>query len=511
MSIYRYPQSKIIDEVTFRESDRGALRAYLHAPDGVGYEVLEPINVTLIAKGFKCVPQIFNGKPVLEIRKFSKRSDLLELLEQNGWITGKSEYIKEKGDDVPFWERLKRRTLQLTGLFFIAADIGYMKYGQEEKRWEDVAGGFSYLLGSSEFAAFGHADQSDLQIRNNVRKILEYAKEHGLAFDKHDAISNISEDKPRGTANSVYEILKNYPGEVGNSLTALAGAFIASSALRHRVLKKFDPVTEGTKAIADMKAIGRSTAGMKAAKVGEEAIAKKKFAGGMDIGLGVTTLLSGLLGGWVKEKASDPDKSKATGIAGILEWVQEKPLRISGFGYMISTACHAFSTFIEYREAKKYNDKKALRAIPWRASFITFTIIGEILMTLSSKGHGEGVKSDKSLDDTMIAVTAELIAKQPKAMQETLINNLAQFLGRPDVLARKNDEVVQLLREQVRAICINPWAMPTKRESNHTQPTEAPCVPMSEKAKTYAVGLKSAEPWQAKVAASKPEAPTLSA
>ena len=37
----------------------------------------------------------------------------------------------------------------------------------------------------------------------------------------------------------------------------------------------------------------------------------------------------------------------------VFEWIQEKPLRVAGYGYMVSTLCHAGSTAVAYYDAKK--------------------------------------------------------------------------------------------------------------------------------------------------------------
>ena len=58
----------------------------------------------------------------------------------------------------------------------------------------------------------------------------------------------------------------------------------------------------------------------------------------------------------------------------------------------------------------------------------------------------------------MIALAANMIANQPKHMQDHLVEYMTPFLGAPNVLAMKNDEVHDLLRKQVEKARQNPWS-----------------------------------------------------
>ncbi len=103
-------------------------------------------------------------------------------------------------------------------------------------------------------------------------------------------------------------------------------------------------------------------------------------------------------------------------------------------------------------------------------------LVAELLLAISSKGHGEGVKSDNSVDNTIISLAAELIVKQPKAMQNYLIDHMADFLARPDVLALKDTDTSRILRQQVEAMRNNPWAQASGkvRLAEPTPSTETP-------------------------------------
>lgn len=171
---------------------------------------------------------------------------------------------------------------------------------------------------------------------------------------------------------------------------------------------------------------------------------------------------------------------------------------------------HAWSTHDAYREAKRASKdvllpaseraaaNARLKSVPWRALFVGGTLLGELLLSISSKGHGEGVVSDNTVDSSVIAVAADLIVKQPTHMQDQLIDYMAKFLGRPDVLAMKDEEVTNLLRRQVESLRRNPWAV----AETASQPAE--------KRIAAALSAKDGPAWQGRLAAESP-APHLSA
>jgi hypothetical protein len=494
VSKYEYPQSKVIDKVTFITSENDACRAYLHATNTVDKETLKKVVSGIIAQGWNAIPFTLDGVPVLEVRGIKKNSEFTNYLRHEGLVSGPHTFTKDPPKKLTFMDKVRKRSLQATGGFFVLADAGFVYYGYREKRWEDVAAGFAYMAGSAVMGLFGHSDQSRFEIREQSKRLLKYAKEYDLKIDPNDAINAVSQSKGK-----TLDLFREYPAEIGNTLTGLAGTMIAWSAARSRVFKKFDAEQVGRETLENNAKIGKilkpEDAKLTVKELGEKTIRKKRFAGKLDIGLGTTTLAAGMTGAYVKEKVKDPDAPKSHGVQSVIDWVREKPLRVAGFGYMISTLCHSVSTAVEYKDAKMTQDVKSVKAVPGRVLFIVSTIIGEILLTISSKGHGEGVKQDHSTDNSIIAVTAELVANQPEGDRPALIKQLSKFLGRPEVLAIKDEQAENLLREQVERMSQNPWAI----SDSSTAPK--PVEPVQHTANTRTP--KPLPDWQAKVSAPK--------
>jgi len=475
LSVFSYKDS-VIDEITFKKTANGAVRAYLHGAAGVSADTFETIRTQLHDADFETIPFTLNDKPALEVRGFNKEPQLLAVLDKNGWVKDKPQIKKDPEDNITWWDWFRKRTMQLSGVAMALADTGFIIYGikeaknhkminpQHKRDFSEALAGFCYLGGSAVLTMYGRNDQSDLQIRDMAKLILQNAKERGL--DVEGSAAAKLGDQPKETIlTQVDNFFRKYPSEIGNMMYFSAGAFVAQAALRNRALSKPRP---------EMTA---------------EQIHKMRLGGWGDTALGSLTMASGLLATLGKEKAADPDAPKKTGISGFTDWLWRNPLAMASYGYIGSTLFHTFTTYVERNEALRAMKDMTLTAnerliatqkagaVPWRVMFIVCTLIGEFLLSISSKGHGEGVVSDNSVDTSAVAIMADLIVKQPLAFQDSLIEQMGKFLGSPDVLAMPDTEAVEILRKQVEALRQNPWAKAKgQAETATAEPIPAPAV-----------------------------------
>jgi hypothetical protein len=120
---------------------------------------------------------------------------------------------------------------------------------------------------------------------------------------------------------------------------------------------------------------------------------------------------------------------------------------------------------LDYRKAKLTGNKNLASTILWRAGFVVNNIIAETLIMLSSKGHGQGVVSDNSVKDSVIALAADMICREPKEMHPQLITTIANFLQRPEVFAEKGTRLADQLQTRVQQQLGNPWACHAEEHS----------------------------------------------
>ena len=458
MTSYSY-QNSLIEKVTFKKAANGSVRAYLEAGKDTPPEQLEAITKAMCNEGWYAIPSMCDGKPSLEVRGYLREQSVRDVLAAQSFTQGTPCVQKDVEKPTSFMDKIRARSLQGTSIAFLAADASYSRYGYLESHPEDIAAGLAYGIGSATMGLVGTNAQAIDEIKKQTKKLLKYAKEHDIKLENNFTIPIVTENNKRDVFHQIVDTLQTYPTEIGNSFTALAGTMISYAAYKYKISPKTLPH-------------GHS-----------------KTSGYMDFGLGISTLTSGMVGAWIKEKKHDPDVPRSEGMQGWWEWIQERPLSVAAFGYMCSTLCHTGSTIIDYRKAKKTGNTKTLDAVKWRAGFIGCTIIGEILLAMSSKGHGEGVKSDMSTEDSIISIAAELVAKQKPELQTALTENLSHFLGRQDVLGGKDTNVKERLEKAIEGVKNNPWAQVT---TNETAPAPTVAKPASE-----------LPAWQAKIAASQ--------
>ena len=468
MSIYKYPESKVIDEVTFKKTERGAVRAYLHANPELSEDSIRHIIDDLRSRDLECVPFTLAGKPVLEVRGFRKEHKLFEILDAHKWLAGAPAITPDKDDNISWKDKLRKRSLQASGALYAWGDINFFLYGLKGNSPLDMAAGVLYGAPTPILLAYGSNDQSEIQIKDLAKDMAKHFKQQVDTLPDDCSLQALTADHKKGLLNTTDQFFKRYPSEFMNLCYAGAGACIYVAAMKH--LRQFGEHGAPEKAIEGWlkhlrKTESTATREMAAAK----ALKSVKMENYLNAGVGGVTIASGLFGTLVKEKARDPDENKKEGMSGMWEWVRERPLAVAGVGLMVSTLLHAGSTAVALR-GQDGNHKKA---VVNRAVFVVSALLAELMVAISSKGHGEGVVSDNSVDLSVISIAADLIVKQPRAMQNTLIDHMGAFLGRPDVLAVKDQNATELLRKEVELLRKNPWALAEDRD-NYT--LEKPAV-----------------------------------
>lgn len=434
MTLYVYPDGSPIDQLAVITTEKGGKRAYIRAQAEAEPATLQDIKNDLAGQGWQCIPVTYHGKPALEVRDFRDENKLCERMSAKQWAKGEPKRLPTPEEEYSRADWIKKRSLQASGIFYTGGDLSFLMYGLKEARWEDAAAALAYGAGTWSLVGFGRNDQSDIQIKDLSRRMVNYMQKHEMTLPKNCSLLQIANDHEKGLLGKTEDVFRRFPSEMFCAFTALAGCFVAASAFRH-------------------KAMGKPRIGADATE-----IRKMRQEGWLDVGLGTTTTVSSIVGGAITEKKRDPDEPPAKGLGQVWEWVQEKPLRVTGYGLMVSTLFHAASTVLALKEAHRTGDAKRKASVPFRAAFVASNLIAEFLMAISSKGHGEGVRNDESVEKSMVAIAAELIAKEPPKMHEELIAHMTRFLGAPNVLGGRNDEIEMDLRHELARTLKNPWS-----------------------------------------------------
>lgn len=337
-----------------------------------------------------------------------------------------------------------------------------------------IISGLGYLAGSLVLAGYGSKDQSRIEIKKSLDHIENFLKREGLInANNSQQLLGEKDNKNKNIFERANDFIKRYPSEILNTIYTGVGLALMFSSLK-AIRGMSGDIKSAKKALDD--ASGASSPVREYLKDTVDSLKKDRGGEIIDIGLGAVTASSALAGILIKEKRPIEGEKKPEGLfAKAWNWIEEQPLRVTGYGYMLATAFHAWASFEKWKP--NLNESKALaggfssernaelvngmkfrrKTLIGRSAFIASNILAEILLVLSSKGHGEGVRP-KDIDDSVISAAADFVARQPQEKQEPLIERLAGFMAAPDIVGRKAEDIAAELRIQVAGIADNPWA-----------------------------------------------------
>lgn len=459
MPLYRYQSGSTIDEVAILKNESGGRRACLHASPGASAAQLSAIRKGMESNGWTVVPLTHEGKAVLEVRGFKNPNRLLQQLSQQGWIGTQTSTETQPGDKRTMSQIVGNATLRGAGISYIIGDLAYMTYTTKKYLDEkvhnnkttnffnrvDIVGGIGYGLGSLALLFYGSRDQSRNTIRAASKKIQSYLRKEGVTPEPDSALSQNAAEPKRTFWGHLDHTFAKYPSETLNSVYVGVGGALSSAAI-YRALK--------------------------AQRLGNK---KDRNTEIIDIGLGAVTAASALAGLLIKEKRPEDGEQKRTGIAGVWDWIQEKPLRATGYGYMIATLFHGTATVKKLMQNDGPEKEQIKKTFGYRAIFVVANVISEFFLTFSSKGHGTGVKPDDSIDRTVIASTAAQVLQYDPSRREGIIQQLAGYMASRDVLDGKADDIATQLRAQVSTLEHNPWN--TEKSAPLQAAPQAPAQP----------------------------------
>lgn len=430
------------------------MRAYLIAADDAPSDVLRAKKQDIRALGWKCVPIVHEGKPALEVRGFKNADELTVELHRLGITGAVAGVTADEGDKRSRKDKLSNATLKLAGLSYNIGDASYLTYAYRQYKDElvpvaetlkgnhtnffnkvNIFAGVGYGLGSLALTFYGSRDQSLNTINAANKKIYAHLRNQGIEVPEGSTLKSAMEEKDRGFFGNLNHTLAKYPSETLNAVYVGVGLALMAAA--------------GYRATRSVK--GLEGAALKKAL-------KERNDEWWDMGLGSITAASAIAGLTIKEKKPIEGDEKRKGLGRIIDWIQEKPLRATGYGYMVATAFHAKGTYNKYFGVGGEEVNQTVRkTVIFRGIFVAANIFSEIMLALSSKGHGAGVKPDDSVDKSVIGATAELILRQPPEKREALIENMAGYMASREVLGVKAEKIAAELRNHVNLLDNNPW------------------------------------------------------
>ncbi len=300
---------------------------------------------------------------------------------------------------------LRDISLKASGLAYLAGDASLFVSGRMAGRNKEANAGALYALGGVLCALFGNPS-ADKQLKLLIRRLGDYLKKQGVEIPKSP--TTVDMVKPGGLLEHITTFLYKYPTQILNLMFAYGGTQLFQSGRKKN--KPWDAVA------------------------------------------GVCVTAGGLAGLLITEGKSDSDHPPHGAIAQAMDWIREKPLRLTGALYMANNVALTLSA---YGERKDYfGARKDTKNKSYLFKFLTVAcyLFANSMLTLSSKDNVGAGAREKSTDNAVSAladVSAKVIAAQHPELQEALVQNIAGYLSSQPEIKKTAPEIASLLHKKL--------------------------------------------------------------
>lgn len=298
---------------------------------------------------------------------------------------------------------LKQESLRAAGYSYLVGDAALFASGMMSGRKHEALSGVMYTAGGLVLARYGR-ENAERRLQTLQGKLKEYFTNEHIAIPQGSELNSEMLKNEGGIIDRIEDFMYTYPSQIINTMYALGSFSMIRSGIKHN--KGWDT------------------------------------ASGALIAAGA---LSGLL---IPEKQPDPNH-RAEGIVGkAWEWVQEKPLRASGYLYMGNNAALIASAFKE--RAENPQQKSYLLKFLTAASYM----VANGLLSISSKDSASYIdKNDNAKAMEKLETTAaRVIAAQPEELKEHVIQQTSGFLAAQPDIKLSAKQIASSLTERIREL-----------------------------------------------------------
>ncbi len=150
-----------------------------------------------------------------------------------------------------------------------------------------------------------------------------------------------------------------------------------------------------------------------------------------------------------EETLSEEQKKKPPG--SVIEWIKEKPLRLFGYGSIVTEILLGKSAYADLRAGKE--------GAMFNVATAVLYVLSDAVLAISSKNTSsvDGLLSDKD-QDHIERLAAEIIAQQPYPKQAKLIDQVSEFLVRQPAIKGSADEIGAALSHKVQQMKNGAWS-----------------------------------------------------
>jgi hypothetical protein len=284
-------------------------------------------------------------------------------------------------------------SLNLAGMSYIAGDVALAMAGE----W----GGAWWLAGGLVAARYGHPN-ADKQYELLSERLGNYLKRQGVQIPENPTTESLR--KKGGVLDHVESFMYAYPSQILNTAYTIGSVLLIKNGLMPKAGKQKDYALASAGALVIAGALG------------------------------------GLL---IKEKKPDPEHPPQGIVQKAWAWIQEKPLRWPAIAYGLNDVMLAKSTLNDMQRDPANKTKHYLKWIT-----VATYAFGNVMLALSNKSHAGSHASVTALE-RLAETSAQVIAAQPKEVQEALLQQVSGYLAAQPESHLKAEEIATMLHKKL--------------------------------------------------------------
>ncbi len=296
---------------------------------------------------------------------------------------------------------LKQESLRAAGYSYLVGDAALFASGMMSGRGHEALSGAAYTAGSLVLARYGR-ENAERRLHTLQGKLKEYFDNENIKIPQGSELNSAALKSEGGIIDRVEDFLYAHPSEVFNTMNVLGGFSLLRSGMKH--------------------------------------------SKGWDSASGALVVAGGLAG-FIPEKQPDPDHP-ASGVLGkAQEWVQEKPLRTSGYLYMLTKPALFASAL------KERHDNPQQKSYLFKFLTAASYMVADGLLSISSKDSATYIEGDnKKAMEKLETTAARVIAAQPEELREHVIQQTSGFLAAQPDIKLSADQIAKDLNERIKEL-----------------------------------------------------------
>lgn len=294
-------------------------------------------------------------------------------------------------------KKKERSRIDIAGYSFLAGDAALYAAGHLSGRKEEAAAGAVWALGGLACARYGNP-KADQKLAMVTRRLNEFLEQQEVTIPESPATAMLA--KRGGVLEKMEDFMFRYPTESLNAVYSVGGALMARGGMRS--------------------------------------------GNPYDAASGVLIAAGGLAGLLIPERKPDGEHPPETPLGKAAEWVQEKPLRLTGGLYMLNNATMALAA------RRDMHLNPGSKAYLFKYLTAATYIFGNAMLATSSKGQGgSALDADDPQTASLLKASAAVISAQPEPVRETLMHAIASHLSAQPEIDLKASEINTMLQAQL--------------------------------------------------------------